>query len=59
MAEPLGSGEDDYTVPTYTELQPGSDRVSVVLRNLSSRSVTLEQGKVVAKLGAANAIPDA
>ena len=32
--------------------------MSIILQNLSSRPITLAKGKVVAKLGAANAIPD-
>ena len=48
-----------YVVKTYTELQDGSHNVSVVLRNLMGKPVHLAAGRPVARVVAANAIPDA
>ena len=36
--------------PTYCTMQPGSSRVSVGLRNLSSRSITIPSRSVVGQL---------
>ena len=44
---------------TYTELHDGSHSVSVVLRNLTGKPVHLPAGRPVARVVAANAIPDA
>ena len=46
-------------VKTYTELHDGSHNVSVVLRNLTGKLVHLPAGRPVARVVAANAIPDA
>ena len=48
-----------YVVKTYTELRDGSRNVSVVLRNLTGKPVHLAAGRLVARVVAANAIPDA
>ena len=48
-----------YVVKTYTELHDGSRNVSVVLRNLMGKLVHLAAGRPVARVVAANAIPDA
>ena len=48
-----------YVVKTYTELHDGSHNVSVVLRNLTGKPVHLPAGRPVARVAAANAIPDA
>ena len=48
-----------YVVKTYTELHNGSRSVSVVLRNLTGKPVHLPAGRPVARVVAANAIPDA
>ena len=42
---------------TYSKLRPGSSRVSIGLRNLSCKSVTLRPRMVVAKVSAANIVP--
>ena len=44
-------------VPCYGVLKKGSDRVPVVLKNLTCKSITLQKGRVVAEVGPANAIP--
>ena len=48
-----------YIVKTYTELHDGSCSVSVVLCNLTGKPVHLPAGRPVARVVAANAIPDA
>ena len=48
-----------YVVKTYMELHDGSRSVSVVLRNLTGKPVHLPAGRPVARVVAANAIPDA
>ena len=48
-----------YIVKTYTELHDGSHSVSVVLHNLTGKPVHLPAGRPVARVVAANAIPDA
>ena len=48
-----------YVLKTYTDLLPGSQNVSVVLRNLTGKPVHLATGRCMARVVAANAIPDA
>ena len=48
-----------YVVKTYTKLRDGSHNVSVVLHNLMGKLVHLAAGRPVARVVAANAIPDA
>ena len=48
-----------YVVKTYTELHDGSHNVSIVLHNLMGKLVHLAAGRPVARVVAANAIPDA
>ena len=48
-----------YVVKTYTELCDSSRNVSVVLRNLTGKPVHLAAGRSVARVVAANAVPDA
>ena len=48
-----------YVVKTYTELHDGSHNVSVVLWNLTGKPVHLPACRPVARVVAANAIPDA
>ena len=43
--------------PGYAYLKPGSSRVSVSLRNLTGRKLTIKPKTVVAKLAAANMVP--
>ena len=47
-----------YVVKTYTELHDGSRNVSVVLHNLTDKPVHLAAGRPVARVVAANTIPD-
>ena len=46
------------TVPTYSVCMPGSHRVSVVVRNVTNDVLTLRKGRVIAKLTAANLVPN-
>ena len=48
-----------YVVKTYTELHDGSQNVSVVLRNLMGKLVHLTARRLVTRVVAMNAIPDA
>ena len=45
------------TVTIYSTLKPGSSRVSIGLRNLSCKSVTVKPKTVVAEVAAANIVP--
>ena len=48
-----------YVMRTYTELKDGSQSVSIVLRNLTAWPIHLAQGRVMGRVVAANAVPDA
>ena len=48
---------DEFTVPCYSYMRPGSKRAAVALRNLSEKPQVLNKGTVVAKIQAANIIP--
>ena len=48
-----------YVLKTYTELKDGSRNVSIVLRNLTSKTVHLSAGRCVAQVSAANEVPEA
>ena len=48
-----------YVMRTYTELKDGSQSVSVVLQNLTTRPIHLAQGWVVGSVVATNVVPDA
>ena len=59
IIEPLPvdqQGNEVYTVPGYNFLKASSKWVGLALRNLSSRTVTLERGTVVAHISAVNEI---
>ena len=47
-----------YVVPTYLELRDGGQSVAVVLRNLTGKPVHLPAGRVIARVLAANVIPE-
>ena len=44
-------------VPGYTFLKPGSDRLKVMIKNLTMRAIKVPQGSKVASMEAANVIP--
>ena len=46
-----------YVLKTYTELKDGSRNVSVVLQNLTSRTIHLTPGRCVARIATANEVP--
>ena len=48
-----------YVLKTYTDLLPGSQNVSVVLRNLTGKPVHLTARRCVARVVAANMVPEA
>ena len=51
-------GESQYcAVPGYTFLKPGSDRLKVMIKNLTARTIKVSQGSKVASMEAANVVP--
>ena len=48
-----------YVLKTYTELKDGSRNVSVVLWNLTSKTIYLASSRCVARIAAANEVPEA
>jgi len=48
-----------YITQAYTDMKPGSHQVSVIIRNMTSRPIHLPQGKVVTRVVASNAVPNA
>ena len=48
-----------YILKTYTELKDGSRNVSVVLQNLTSKTIHLAPSRCVARIAAANEVPKA
>ena len=48
-----------YVLKTYTELKDGSQNMSVVLRNLTSKTIYLAPSRCVARVAAANEVPEA
>ena len=48
-----------YVLKNYTELHDGNHNVSVVLRNLTGKPVHLAAGRPVARVVAANTVPNA
>ena len=48
-----------YVLKTYTELKDGSRNVSVVLWNLTSKTIHLTPGRCVARIATANELPEA
>ena len=59
--EPLEAhkeGEHNFcAVPGYTFLKPGLDRIKVMIKNLTARTVKVQQGSKIASMEAANAVP--
>ena len=46
------------TIPTCSVCLPGSQKVTVMIRNVTNDVITLKKGKIVAELAAANLIPN-
>ena len=59
LVEPRNNGFNPsvVTVPSYTCLKPGSSKINMGLRNLTSKSIMIKAKSVVVKLAAANAVP--
>ena len=59
--EPMPSHLNDDSkycaVPGYTFLKPGSQRIYVMMKNLTARTVTIHQGVKIATMSAANVVP--
>ena len=59
--EPLDEhkeGEGSFcAVPSYTFLKPGSQRVQVMINNITARPITIKQGERVARIEAPNVVP--
>ena len=61
IAEPSNCAQLPSSVqctPTYCTLEPGSNRVSVGIKNVSSRAITIPSRVVVGKLQQARVVPD-
>ena len=61
IAEPSNCAQLPTSVqctPTYCTLDPGSNRVSVGIKNVSSRAITIPSRVVVGKLQQARMVPD-
>ena len=48
-----------YILETYTELKDGSQNVSVILQNVTSKTIHLTPGRCVARVATANEVPEA
>ena len=48
-----------YILKTYTELKDSSQKVSMVLQNLTSKTIHLAPSRCVARVAAANEVPEA
>ena len=58
LLEQHKEGEGTFcAVPAYTFLKPSSNRVEVILKNITARPITIKQGVKVAVIQAANAVP--
>ena len=57
IIEPCDGPNGEYTVRTYTFTKRNSNRVEILMRNLSLRSREIKKGTVVASLEAANKVP--
>ena len=57
IIEPTDNEGGEYTIPSYTYIKSNSKRVTIGLRNMSCRTVTLTKGTIVAQLLPSNKIP--
>ena len=58
LLEQHKEGEGTFcAVPTYTFLKPSSNRVELMLKNITARPIMIKQGVKVAVIKAANAVP--
>ena len=51
-----GSNPSVVAVPSYANLKPGSSKVNMILRNFTSRSITVKAKSIVAQV-ATNVVP--
>ena len=57
MSNHLNDDSKYCAVPGYTFLKPGSHRIHVMMKNLTARKITINQGLKIATMGAANIVP--
>ena len=57
MSNHLNDDSKYCAVPGYTFLKPGSHRIHVMMKNLTARKVSINQGVKIATMGAANIVP--
>ena len=57
MSNHLNDDSKYCAVPGYTFLKPGSHRIHIMMKNLTARKITINQGAKVATMGAANIVP--
>ena len=57
MTNHLNDDSKYCVVPGYTFLKPGSHRIHVMMKNLTARKVSINQGVKIATMGAANIVP--
>ena len=50
-------GIDEYTVPSYSYMRPGSKQAEVALLNLSNRPIILKKGTIMGTVKAGNKVP--
>ena len=55
--DPDKNNKAAFPIYGYTVLKPGSSRVSVGIRNLSCRKITVPAKSVIAKVAAGNIVP--
>ena len=57
MSNHLNDDSKYCAVPGYTFLKPGSHRIHIMMKNLTARKVSINQGVKIATMGAANLVP--
>ena len=63
MTEPLNNLQEIdepkwVTIPSYSECKGGSSRVEIAIRNVSKKIVVISKGQQIAKVTAANQVPN-
>ena len=59
IVEPIDNGFSSSVVPipSYTILKPGSSKVDMNIRNLTSRKIKVKAKSIIAKVATANVVP--
>ena len=59
IVEPKNNGYNPLVaaLPSYACLKPGSSKINMRLRNLTSKSIKIKMKSIVAQLAASNAVP--